>query len=187
VLAQPERLAEAYRRRLPPASPTKPTTRITLAAQLGKRRPGLARLLDRYTAALIEKPAFAPRITRLRPRIGHVEAHRQQLSEEAALHTDWRLIMGRLEDVAAQVQEGLVEADWRRNRELIRTVVTRVEVAHDQVNVVCRLDPCPGDPSPEKKRLQDCRRSSQPRVGEYRPRWTGPPAGERIAGGPVCG
>jgi site-specific DNA recombinase len=162
LLAQPARLAEEYRRRLHPDSSTKHTTLTTLEAQLGKLRQGLARLIDSYTAALIEKHEFEPRITRLRQRIAHVEAHRQQLAEEAALHTDLRLIIGRLEDFAAQVQEGLVEADWSRQREMIRALVKRVEVAHDQVNVVFRIDPRPGDPSPEKKSLQDCRRSTHP-------------------------
>jgi hypothetical protein len=160
LLAQPERLAEEYRRRLHPDSPTTHTTLTTLEAQLGKLQQGLARLIDSYTDALIEKHEFEPRITRLRQRIAHVEAQRQQLAEEAARHTGLRLIIGRLEDFAAQVQEALVEADWSRKRELIRALVKRVGVAHDQVYVVFRIDPCPGDSSPEKKSLQDCRRSN---------------------------
>jgi site-specific DNA recombinase len=110
----------------------------------------LARLIDSYADALIEKHAFEPRITRLRQRIAHVEAQRQQLAEEDALHTDLRLIIGRLEDFAAQVRAGLAEADWSRKREMIRALVKRVEVAYDQVKVVCRIEPRPGDPSPEK-------------------------------------
>jgi site-specific DNA recombinase len=160
LLAQPARLAEEYRRRLHPDSPTKRPTLTTLEVQLGKLRQGLARLIDSYTDALIEKPEFEPRITRLRQRIAHVDAQRQQLAEADALNTDLRLIMGRLEDFAAQVQEGLAEADWHRKRELIRALVKRVEVAHDQVKVVFRIEPRPGDPSPEKKSLQDCRRST---------------------------
>jgi site-specific DNA recombinase len=190
LLAQPERLAEEYRRRLHPDSPTKHTTLTTLEAQLGKLRQGLARLIDSDTDALIETQAFEPRITRLRQRIAHVEAQRQQLAEEAALHTDLRLIIGRLEDFAAQVQEGLVEADWSRKREMIRALVKRVEVAHDQVNVVFRIDPRPGDPSPEKKSLQDCRRSTQPLVGEHLLARAGYVLGDALRGpgraGPVC-
>jgi len=116
-------------------------------------------LLDRDTAALIDQPAFEPRITQRRQRIAHVEAQRQQLAEPEALHTDLRLMSGRLEDFAAQVRTGLAEADWSRQRELIRALVKRVGVAHDQVPVVFRIDPRPGDPSPEKKSLQHCRRS----------------------------
>jgi site-specific DNA recombinase len=114
LLAHPGRLAEEYQRRLPPDRPTTRTPLTTLDAQLGKLRQGLAWLIDSYAEALIEKHEFEPRITRLRQRIAHVEAPRQQLAEEDALHTDLRLIIGRLEDFAAQVQEGLAEADWSR-------------------------------------------------------------------------
>jgi site-specific DNA recombinase len=162
LLAHPRRLAEEYQRRAHPNGPTTRTLLTTLEAQLGKLRQGLARLIDSYAEALIEKHEFEPRITRLRQRIAHVEAQRQQLAEEDALHTDLRLIIGRLEDFAAQVQEGLVEADWSRKREMIRALVKRVEVAYDQVKVVFRIEPRPGDPSPEKKSLQDCRGSNHP-------------------------
>jgi site-specific DNA recombinase len=150
LLAHPEQLAEEYRRRVHPDSPTKHTTLTTLEAQLGKLRQGLARLIDSYAEALIEKHEFEPRITRLRQRIAPVDAQRQQLAEQEALDTDLRLLMGRLEDFAAQVQDGLAEVDWRRQREMIRALVKRVEVAYDQVNVVFRIEPRPGDPSPEK-------------------------------------
>jgi site-specific DNA recombinase len=166
LLAHPRRLAEEYQRRLHPDRHTTRTPLTTLEAQLGKLRQGLARLIDSYADALIEKQEFAPRITRLRQRIAHVEAQRQQLAEEDALHTDLRLIIGRLEDFAAQVQEGLTEADWSRKREMIRALVKRVEVAYDQVKVVFRIDPRPGDPSPEKKSLQDCRGSQFTHLGQ---------------------
>jgi hypothetical protein len=43
---------------------------------------------------------------------------------------------------------------------MIRALVKRVDVAHHQVNVVFRIDPHPGDLSPENKRLQHCRGSN---------------------------
>jgi site-specific DNA recombinase len=159
LLAQPERLAEEYRRRVHADRQPQHTTLTTLAAQLDKLRQGLARWIASDTEGLIDKPEFEPRLSRLRQRIAHVAAQRQQRAAATALHTDWRLIIGRREDFAAQVQDGLAEAEWRRQREIIRALVKRVEVAHDQVNVVFRLEPRPGDPSPEKKSLQDCRRS----------------------------
>jgi site-specific DNA recombinase len=168
-LAHPRRLAEAYERRAHPNSPTTRTLLTTLEAQLGKLRQGLARLIDSDAEALIEKPACEPRMTRLRQRIAPGAAQRQPLAEQEALNTDWRLIIGRLEDFAAQVQDGLAEADWSRKREMIRALVKRVEVVHDQVKVVFRIEPRPGDPSSEKKSLQDCRGSQFPDSRQYLP------------------
>ncbi len=151
LLADPERLAEEYRRRLQVPARAKRQEHSTIEGQLGKLRQGLARLIDSYAEGLIEKHEFEPRIARLRQRITHLEAQHQRLVDEAALQTELRLIIGRLEDFAAQVQAGLEDADWPRKRELIRALVKRVDVAHEQVHVVFRVDHLPITSSVEKK------------------------------------
>ena len=101
-------------------------------------RPGR---IDSYAEGPIDKQEFEPRITpaaaaphrRLRSRP-------QQLQDEAALHTELRLIIGRLENFAAQVHNGLAAADWTSKRELIGALVKRVEVTQEQVNVAFRVD-----------------------------------------------
>jgi len=67
------------------------------------------------------------------------------------LQTELQLIIGRLEDCATKVHRGLETADWASQRDRIRTLVQRVEVARDDVNIVFRIDPYPGDNDPEKK------------------------------------
>jgi site-specific DNA recombinase len=154
LLAHPERLAEEYRRRLHPESSPKSPALATVETHLGKLRQGLARLIDSYADGLIDRQEFEPRILRLRRRIAQAEEQRQQLVDAATLQTDLQLIIGRLEDFATKVQHGLAEADWGRKRDLIRALVKRVEVAQDDVNIVFRIDPYPGDADPEKKSLQ---------------------------------
>jgi hypothetical protein len=58
---------------------------------------------------------------------------------------------------------------------MIRAWVKRVEVAYDQVNVVFRIAPRPGDPSPEKKSWQHCRRSPHASLGRAFRRVVPPP------------
>ena len=159
LLAHPERLAEEYRRRLHPASSTKSPALAPVETHLGKLRQGLARLIDRYADGLIDQQEFAPRILRLRRRIAQAEEQRQQRVDAATLQTELQLIIGRLEDFATKVHHGLAEADWERKRDVIRALVKRVEVAQDDVNIVFRIDPYPGDADPEKKSLQLCRGS----------------------------
>jgi site-specific DNA recombinase len=165
LLAHPERLAEEYRRRLQPESRATGTPLTAVEEQIGKLRQGVARLIDSYADGLIDKGEFEPRILRLRQRLARLEEQRQQLAEEATRHTELQLIIGRLEDFAAKVRDGLEEADWASKRDLIRTLVKRVEVARDQVNIVFRIDPYPGDNDPEKKSLQLCRGSAHPSAG----------------------
>ena len=103
--------------------------------------------------------SFEPRMTRLRQRLARVEEQRQALADEAALDGALQLIIGRLEDCAATLHDGLEAADWASQRDLIRALGKRVEVARNEVNVVFRIDPYPSDGDPEKKSLQLCRES----------------------------
>jgi site-specific DNA recombinase len=169
LLAQPARLAEEYQRRLQPDPHARQTTRATLAARLGRLRQGLARLIDSYAEGLLEKSEFEPRLGRLRQSIAHVEAQCQELAEEATQQAEVRLILGRLEDFASQVHNGLAEADWLSTREMIRTLIKRVEVAHDHIRVVFRVEPRPGDPSPEKKVCKIGGGVVQPALGQHVP------------------
>jgi len=154
LLDHPERLAEEYRRRLQPETRTKRTPLTTVEGQISKLRQGVARLIDSDAEGLIDKGEFEPRVTRLRQRLARLEEPRQALVDEAALHGEWQLIIGRLEDFAAKLRAGLEAADWASKRDLIRALVKRVEVARDDVNIVFRIDPYPGDADPGKKSLQ---------------------------------
>src|SRR5262249_48325523 len=151
LLPHPERLAEEYRRRLQPESRAKRTPLATIEGQMSKLRQGVARLIDSYAEGLIDKQEFEPRITRLRQRLARVEEQRQALADEAAGAGELQLIIGRLEDFAAKLHDGLAATDWASKRDLIRALVKRVEVARNEVNVVFRIDPYPGDGDPEKK------------------------------------
>jgi hypothetical protein len=52
-------------------------------------------------------------------------------------------LIGRLENFAAHVERGLEAADWLTRREIIRTLVRRVETGQTHVNVVFQV---PTDP-----------------------------------------
>jgi site-specific DNA recombinase len=162
LLAHPERLAEEYRHRLQPATGAQRTSLATVEEHIGKLRQGVARLIDSYAEGLLDKPEFEPRLLRLRQRIARLEEQRQQLADEAAVHAELQLIIGRLEDFAAKVHHGLEAPNWASQRDLIRTLVKRVEVARNEVNIVFRVNPYPGDTDPEKKSLQLCRGSDLP-------------------------
>jgi Recombinase zinc beta ribbon domain len=165
LLAHPERLAEEYRRRLQPEMSAKRPPLATVESQISQLRQGVARLIDSYAEGLIDKYEFEPRITRLRQRLARLEEQRQHLADEAASQAELQLIIGRLEDFATKVHHSLEDADWASQRDLIRTLVKRVEVAQDQVNIVFRVDPYLGDPDPEKKSLQLCRGSGATPLG----------------------
>ena len=145
LLQEPTRLEQEYRRRLLPTTSTEEHDHTL--AHLTKLRRGIARLIDSYAEGLIEKTEFEPRVTGLRERLSQAEVDLRRLQEEAQVQSELRMLVGRLEQFAAQVRTGLHDADWQTRRELIRTLVKRVEIDEQQIRVVFRLAPLES-PSP---------------------------------------
>ena len=108
---------------------------------MSKLRRGLARLIDSYAEGLIDKQEFEPRVTQMRARLQHLEAQMQYLKAEGEMEEELRLIMGRLETFAAQVHNGLQQADFHTRREIMRSLVKRVEVDQQHIRVVFRVSP----------------------------------------------
>ncbi len=158
LLEDPSRLEQEYRQRL---LAKESSTELTgLEASLGRLRQGIARLIDSYAEGMIDKAEFEPRITRMRERITQLEEQVRQIQDEAGMEHELRLILARLETFASKVKEGLAEADWLTRRELIRTLVKRVEVNQEHVNVIFRIGPTtPSTPSDHPTQsLQHCGR-----------------------------
>ncbi len=168
LLRDPARIATEYERRLAEARRRGADGPDLAAAeaQLAKLRRGMGRLIDSYTEDLIERAEFEPRIGGFRQRIQGWEAQLQAMRDEAALQTTLSLVIGRLEDFARQVHDRVVEVDWHTQRDLIRTLVKRVEIDRDDINVVFRVDPLPPPSDPrgagEGSILQDCGRRGKP-------------------------
>ncbi len=178
VLRDPARIAAEYERRLEVAR-RGDTDGLDLAAaemQLSKLRRGMGRLIDGYAEGLIERAEFEPRIAGFRQRIQAWEAQAKALRDEAAQRHTLSLILGRLEEFARRVHDRLPDLDWHKRRELVRLLVKRVEIDHEQISVVLRIDqPSSGtDPSgggtfsqnrSRRDRADTARRAPAPRRG----------------------
>jgi site-specific DNA recombinase len=158
ILENPERVETEYRRRLLPNSSDHSSRVSSLDAQLAKLRRGLARLIDSYAACLIDKAEFEPRVTNLKQRITSLEADRKRVVDEQALQSDLRLIVGRLEEFKSRVANGLDSLDWSARRDIIRTLVRRIELDQEKVNIVFMIAPLPLDSGSQERFLQDCPR-----------------------------
>lgn len=154
LLENPQRLEQEYDRR--GQDPKQGQNLTSLETQLTKLRRGMGRLIDSYAEGFIDKTEFEPRITHMRTRIAALETQIAQATAEMTRQQELRLIIGRLEDFATQVKAGLEQMDWQNQREIIRTLVKRVEIDQDQVNVVFRVEPHSPVPDPGKDCLQHC-------------------------------
>lgn len=115
-----------------------------------------------YAEGLIERAEFEPHLVGFRQRIEGWDKQIKGMRDEVALQATLSLVIGRLEDFAQRVGERMSKIDWLMQRELIRLLVKRVEIDHDDVNVVFRIDCIPPtlDPiSPGRDSFwQDCGR-----------------------------
>ena len=76
----------------------------------------------------------------------------------ASNHEKSRLVIGHLEEFANRIAEGLEECDWHTRRQIIRTLVKQIEVGHEEVKIIYRVDPAPFAEAPVQGVLQDCGR-----------------------------
>jgi site-specific DNA recombinase len=161
LLSHPERVGQEYRRRLLQEEQA-PDEWSSLQARMGRLRQGIARLIDSHADGLIDKAEFEPRIARMRERLQLIEEQAKQITDEASLEQELKLILGRLDEFASRVNSGLHDADWLTRREIIRALIKRVEIDQEQVRVVfCVNPPSLTPPSPSEKdsqSLQHCRR-----------------------------
>ena len=109
---------------------------------------GVARLIDAYAGELLEKSEFEPRLKALRERVNRAEAELSAAEEHERYTKNIELVLARLEDFTEQVRGGLETADWKTRREVIRAIVERIEMDHENVRVVYRVDPRPFVDSP---------------------------------------
>ena len=62
-----------------------------------------------------------------------------------------------LEDFGLKVKENLDQASWLARRDILRTLVKRIEIGKTHITIVFRVGPSPGVVSPRMDVLQDCR------------------------------
>ena len=154
LLADPNRVADEYRRRIGQvqdgAAPSEQI--VQLDRQMTTLRRSLDRLIDSYTGGLIDKTEFEPRITGLKQRMSELDQRRQTALDTANADRELSLVINRLEDFSAKVAQGLDRLDWIGKRAVIHTLIRRIEIDRDGIEVVFRTPststPPDRDPTP---------------------------------------
>ena len=140
LLQDPRRVTNEYQRRLDVVQSPPATADVALLEQqIAKVRSGIARLIDGYAEGYLEKSETEPRIRRFKERLQALQAQAEQARTLARQEADLQLVIGRLEAFSARVSTGLEALDWTGRRELIRTLVKRVEIGMESVRVVFRI------------------------------------------------
>jgi site-specific DNA recombinase len=143
LLEHPSRVADEYRRRIGQAQEGAgpPEVSVRLDRQMTMLRRGIDRLIDCYAGGFIDKTEFEPRIAGLKLRMSQLQEQQQAAVEAGTAERELSLVISRLEDFSAKVAHGLDQIDWHGMRQIIHTVVRRIEIDHDSVEVIFRVPP----------------------------------------------
>jgi site-specific DNA recombinase len=112
----------------------------TLRSQKAKLEHAVERLIDSFAEGLIEKDQFASRLTRTKNRIADLDTRIKTYAGDLDQREHLRLATNRLRELAATVGPELGSADWQRRREIIRTVVRRIDIDTDVIKIVFRIN-----------------------------------------------
>ena len=161
LLKNPTRIMDEYQRRLSALekSPMDQKNEL-LTKQENNLKQGISRLIDSYTQGYINKIEFEPRIKAMKERLKILEGQKQEIVHQASLKKELTLLINNVEQFAAMVVSNLEAIDWVTKREIIRALVKRVEISHEDVNVIFRVNALPtvsgNSASGESKSLQHC-------------------------------
>jgi site-specific DNA recombinase len=170
LLREPERVEEEYQRRLSGETSAKEHKgKEQLDGLIQKVKRGIARLIDAYSEGLLDKSEFEPRIRRAKDRLAELETQAKAQADREEQQRELRLVIGRLQEFAERVHEGLNGAVWSTRREIIRTLVKRIEISEGEVRVIYKVDAFPFVDGPEGGLLPHCWRSRITPPGEPLP------------------
>jgi site-specific DNA recombinase len=161
VLQNPDDVRREFDRRLGGQDATDVNVE-QLNKQIAVVQRSISRLIDAYEDGLLEKGEFAPRVRQAREQLTRLQQEASAASERAAQRDELRLVLGHLDTFAAQVREGLDQADAHTRREIIRGLVKSIKIEDQQVRITYRITPRPFAEGPSRGQFrQHCHRRVQ--------------------------
>lgn len=108
----------------------------TLNAQRLKLQHALERLIDSFTEGLIDKDQFTSRMGRTKSRIADLDVKIKADAGDVDASENLRLAVNRIRELAAAIGPDLASADWHRRREIIRTLLQRIDIGPEVIKVI---------------------------------------------------
>ena len=118
----------------------------------------IARLIDSYTDELIGKSEFEPRIKKYKQKLSYVDQQLLQLIDKQSQEVQLQKFMGKIEEFAIRIKQNLENMDWHTKRGIITTLIKRIEIGKDNVDIVFKVDPYIPNTNTNNL-LEDCRKS----------------------------
>lgn len=141
LLRDPQRIYEEYQRRLSELEkPPIDSVYIPLEKQKTKVEKGISLLIDSYSQQYITKEEFEPRIQFLRQNLKNIQEQQAKLEAQTNVAKEMEVVISNLEKFANGVTSNLDNLDWNGKRDIIRSVVKRIEIANEDINIVYKIN-----------------------------------------------
>ncbi len=111
----------------------------TLRSQRTKLQHAVERLIDSFTEGLIEKDQFTSRMDRTKRRIADLDVKIVEDAGNVDQREHLRLATARLRELATAIGPELARANWQRRREIIRTLVQRIDIDTEVIKIIFRV------------------------------------------------
>ena len=143
ILNDPQRLKDEYERRLDVIDSERAQAWdvAELERQRFKLEKSKSRLIDSFSEGVIEKTDFNPKIAQLKVKIERIDAQLEQSKKNVSGQHELFLVINRLEEFSNRVRDRLTTVDFNEKREIIRSLVKRVEIRAEEVIVIFRVNP----------------------------------------------
>ena len=100
----------------------------------------MERLIDAYTDGVLERDEFDPRLNRARERVSQLGKQLAEHNNESREQATLREALACLDDFTSSIGSHLDSADWATRREILRTLIDRIEIEEEQVRIVYRVN-----------------------------------------------
>jgi site-specific DNA recombinase len=177
LLSDPGRIRSEFERQRSQTPAPEPRRLEAIAKEVQRVKRGITRMLDLYQEGNLEKGEFEPRYAHARQRLSELDSEASAISERISRVEGLGTLLESFEQYSKRVRDGLESATWATQREIIRTLVKRIEIDEGEIHIVYRIGEPPFASVPEQPVLQDC----LPRGGASRRRSrSGKPSGRSI-------
>ncbi|GFR32518.1 uncharacterized protein YlbG [Trichonephila clavata] len=129
LLKNPNRILEEYKRKLSEFKRSSWDKKSDLLEkQENKLQRGIARLIDSYAQEYISQEEFEPRVKAMKQSLKAIEEEKKRIFDQKKLKQELTLVVTNLEDFSSNITSNLDNADWITKRDIIRTLVKRIEI-----------------------------------------------------------
>jgi site-specific DNA recombinase len=167
LLSDPDRVRREYESRSRGIGKKAGRPAEQLARLIGSVRRGITRLIDAYQEGFLEREEFEPRIRTAKERLAKLELEAKAAVDRESQSQDLRTAIDQLQLFASRIQGGLQDADWGTRREILRSLIRKVEISDDAIRIEYKVGPLPFDRGPSGADSQDCGRADLPVVVQH--------------------